>query len=1188
MPRISVVIPCYNQGIFVDEAINSVLVQTWQDFEIIVVNDGSTDSFTDSHLRKLDFPKTRVLHTTNQGLASARNNGIREAQGEYILPLDADDRIGPTYLEQAIRLLDNDPELGIVYCKAQLFGDVATEWLLPEFSLQRILLDNIIFCTAFFRKSDWETAGGFDSAMIYGWEDYDFWLSLLEMGRKVVQIQDILFYYRVAADSMVRARPRQHKVESFARIFRKHQDLYAQYIEVWVDKLLDVTEPYHQAALFPEGSKAEKHPDLVRKIDPGIRRLQFTLTPEQGRSFIFRPADRQVILRIQRISLEGSDDNENPVTYSHTADFIQDDVFFFCSSVPSLQLHLPEHDRAKDSYSLIIEIEYLAFGQDCLPLLVNLLKDQMTKPDESLSPPVSPAQSVCWSFRVKWFIKAISYRLISARRFHYQKIEQSGLFDNEFYLNGDPELALLGLDPLLHYLENGAKERRKPNPLFDVAWYYHEYKLTAEQDPLLHYIEQGWKQGNKPHPLFFTSYYAEKYPESIAENQTPLAHYLKLENRISQSPMPFFDMGYYCERNPTIRKGWTFPLLHFWRFGNEEEQLPTPLFDPEFYRETYQLEELSHVELFLHYVEKGCRKKYQPSALFDAEFYSVTYPASQNSFHPLEYYQEHGLTAGHYPCREIADLPKKPVISILVPVFNTDEGLLRRCIHSVLYQAYPHWELCLVDDGSSAEHIPPLLKEYAARDKRIKISLEKENVGISLVTNKAAQLASGEYFAFLDHDDELTLDALYQVVLAINTYDPDALYSDEELIDWRGLRCTRFYKSDYNPELLLCHNYITHFFVTRSTLFRQVGGLSAECTGAQDYDLVLKIAEQSKRIHHIRRSLYRWRAAETSTSIHHDQKDYADAAGLKALSNAVERRGMEATVQRGLLNFYYRLQRKAKETCQVTALIRVSDKMETLGEWLQELLARTAYPNIDYIILHRNSVGDISAELPEELRTLVRFYQLKEQEGEAAALNRLAEQVMGEHLVFLQPGILPQEKNWVKTMLAYSQEEGCGVVSGVVAGPDEEINNLALPDLSDKSCQAFRSLLTEGSVHLNGMHCPQNVLACSFDFCMIEIKLFRTMQGFDGESFPEYLYDIDFCLRLREAGREHIFTPFCKAVITASKERFSSTEDWIDEKICFQKRWRAVLEHNPYYNENRLLTELQVSREEWLHWIAGG
>ncbi|MCI5167028.1 MAG: glycosyltransferase family 2 protein, partial [Candidatus Electrothrix sp. GM3_4] len=119
MPRVSVVIPCYNQGSFIDETIHSVLAQTWQYFEIIVVNDGSTDPFTVNHLQQLNFPKTRVLHTENQGLSSARNNGIREAQGEYILPLDADDRIGPTYLEQAIRLLDADPELGIVYCKAR-------------------------------------------------------------------------------------------------------------------------------------------------------------------------------------------------------------------------------------------------------------------------------------------------------------------------------------------------------------------------------------------------------------------------------------------------------------------------------------------------------------------------------------------------------------------------------------------------------------------------------------------------------------------------------------------------------------------------------------------------------------------------------------------------------------------------------------------------------------------------------------------------------------------------------------------------------------------------------------------------------------------------------------------------------------------------------------------------------------
>ncbi|RWX50749.1 Glycosyltransferase involved in cell wall bisynthesis, partial [Candidatus Electrothrix marina] len=422
MPRVSVVIPCYNQGAFVDEAVNSVLDQTWQDFEIIVVNDGSTDPFTVNHLQQLNFPKTRVLHTGNQGLASARNNGIREAQGEYILPLDADDRISPTYLEQAVRVLDADPEVGIVYCKAQLFGDVATEWLLPEFSLQRILLDNIIFCTAFFRKNDWEAVGGFDPAMVYGWEDYDFWLSLLEMNREVFQIKEILFYYRVAADSMVRARPRQHKVETFARIFRKHQDLYAQNIEVWVDKLLDVGEPYHQAVLLPEGGKAEDHPDWVRKVDPGVRRLQFDLASQvQKPAFVFRPADRQVILRVNAVSLAEPTGTEVPFT--HTADFSREGILFFCTSDPLLQLTLPEQSRTGGSQHLIIEVEYLAFGQDCIPLLGNLLKEQMTMPDESFVSVAAPSQPASWSFKLKWFLKALSYRLSPARRRNYRMLK---------------------------------------------------------------------------------------------------------------------------------------------------------------------------------------------------------------------------------------------------------------------------------------------------------------------------------------------------------------------------------------------------------------------------------------------------------------------------------------------------------------------------------------------------------------------------------------------------------------------------------------------------------------------------------------------------------------------------------------------------------------------------------------------
>ena len=184
MVKVSVIIPCYNQGRFVDEAVASVRAQSFQDYEIIIVDDGSTDGSA-AILQGYNEEKICVLSTSNQGLASARNNGIQKASGKYILPLDADDAIQPTYLEQGVQLLEENENLGIVYCRAALFGAVETEWNLPEYSLSEMLLDNVIFCSALFRKSDWQAVGGYDPGMVYGWEDYDFWLSLIELGREV-------------------------------------------------------------------------------------------------------------------------------------------------------------------------------------------------------------------------------------------------------------------------------------------------------------------------------------------------------------------------------------------------------------------------------------------------------------------------------------------------------------------------------------------------------------------------------------------------------------------------------------------------------------------------------------------------------------------------------------------------------------------------------------------------------------------------------------------------------------------------------------------------------------------------------------------------------------------------------------------------------------------------------------------
>jgi len=234
MPKVSVVIPCFNQGHYIDEAVNSVLGQTFQDFEIIVVNDGSTDDFTNNHLNNYKKPKTKVITTKNMGLASARNNGIREATGEYILPLDADDKIGEEYLELAVEILDQNPKIGIVYCEAEFFEGRSDLWYLPEYSLVNILMSNVIFCSAFFRKLQWEKVGGYNPNMVNGWEDWDFWLSLIEFGVQVYMIPKVLFFYRIKNESMILNlfKNKINSLKMFLQIIINHKDLYFRNIEI--------------------------------------------------------------------------------------------------------------------------------------------------------------------------------------------------------------------------------------------------------------------------------------------------------------------------------------------------------------------------------------------------------------------------------------------------------------------------------------------------------------------------------------------------------------------------------------------------------------------------------------------------------------------------------------------------------------------------------------------------------------------------------------------------------------------------------------------------------------------------------------------------------------------------------------------------------------------------------------------
>ena len=389
MAKVSVVIPCYNQGAYLDEAVQSALQQSYADLEIIIVNDGSTDAFTIEQCNSYQDPRISTLNTDNQGLAAARNNGIAQATGTYILPLDADDRIAEKYLEDAVAVLDNEPDIGIVYCRARLFGAVDTDWGLPLYSLEEMLKNNVIFCSALFRKIDWELVGGYDVGMVYGWEDYDFWLSLIERNRGVKHLSGTYFFYRVSLDSMVRSKEKWQKIEMFKRIYQRHTQFIGEHIEIWIDAVLEFNEPTLTSRLYVNcGRGIDDRDSVVRHIGSSTKVINFGIESFIGRTELrFDPVDCPVCLELFALELW-----EGTTKYLYDLDNLgsnafarKENVFMFDQDDPQIFIPLQEEQLQKTT-EICISLEIKALGVQALRniMMTTLIDRELSRKKKTL------------------------------------------------------------------------------------------------------------------------------------------------------------------------------------------------------------------------------------------------------------------------------------------------------------------------------------------------------------------------------------------------------------------------------------------------------------------------------------------------------------------------------------------------------------------------------------------------------------------------------------------------------------------------------------------------------------------------------------------------------------------------------------------------------------------------------------
>jgi glycosyltransferase involved in cell wall biosynthesis len=606
----------------------------------------------------------------------------------------------------------------------------------------------------------------------------------------------------------------------------------------------------------------------------------------------------------------------------------------------------------------------------------------------------------------------------------------------------------------------------------------------------------------------------------------------------------------------------------------------------------------------------GWEEGLRPNRFFEPEYYINEYDVENGSdWKAFEHYKafEHfaRVFKGNYQCRKVAELPSRPLISILTPVYNSDELLLRKCIHSVLYQAYRHWELCLVDDGSSEVHIRKILEEYTGLDSRIKARFLKENKGISAASNEAAAMATGDFLGFLDHDDELTLDALYEVTKVINAENPDIIYTDEDLVNHPDIIYTDedlvnrdshfldpFYKPGYNQELLLCHNYITHFLVTRRSCFVETGGFSDEYSGAQDYDLCLKLVEKNRKTIHIPRILYHWRAHATSTSVNHEQKLYANEAGRKALADALIRREIAGTAENTELNFFYRARKKLVDKPQISVICSDLNGSKRTAACVKILIQSTTYSNIEFILPGEKESDSSSPERLSAGNINIRLVNCSKEMTEPQWKNRAVGEAEGKILVFFDLALQVEDEHWLESMLEHAQQDEIGFAGGRINYTDDDFQHRGtVPEIYNRSWYYYVSFVRDVSIHLNGMHCPQHVQYVPESLCMIQRHKFTDLGGFEETYATSAFASLDLCLRLSEQPLAHVFTPHCKMRGSGHylRQRVESIDlnDAARDKEMFQRKWfTRLMEGDPYYNRS-VLSDKKISEDAFLKWYAG-
>ncbi|MGQ0679153.1 MAG: glycosyltransferase [Actinomycetota bacterium] len=472
--------------------------------------------------------------------------------------------------------------------------------------------------------------------------------------------------------------------------------------------------------------------------------------------------------------------------------------------------------------------------------------------------------------------------------------------------------------------------------------------------------------------------------------------------------------------------------------------------------------------------------------------------------------------------KQLKQLDYQPKVSIVMPVYNTEPKWLAAAIDSVMTQVYPNWELCIADDGSSREDTRATLAGYAARDERIKLMLLPMNRGIAAASSAALALATGEFVGLLDHDDELKLNALYQVIKLLNEQrDLDFIYSDLDHRSEEGVLKDPFRKPDWSPDLVTSCNYVTHFSVYRRSIVEQVGGFRPGFDGSQDWDLVLRVTEASERIGHIRAALYTWRQIASSVAHSDDQKPWAHDAARRAIAASLVRRGVDAAVEDGPYPGYYRIRYALLGTPKVSIVIPTRDRLDLLQRCVESIRKLSTWPNYEIVVVDNDSQDESTlAYLQSYGGRVVRHpggFNF------SSIINHGAAEAGGEYIVLLNNDTVVKDPGWIEAMLEHAQRPEVGVVGARLLYPDGRAQHEGV--IVGPGDGLAGNIDYENYFGLG--RCIHNASAVTAACLMTRRAVFEELGGFE-EALTVAYNDVDFCLRASAKGYRIVYTPYAE------------------------------------------------------------